>query len=124
VDIQIVRFVKNCPSRLFGQDFNQLVENNMKMKTFISNSVFLSDVPKEHRSANGNCQYATVVRAKTKKRVAELLECSYGTLVNFYGCHEAGPNHIGIPQKDETIYYRVEHTKTGFVGEWFEYIKK
>jgi len=91
------------------------------IKTYISCSVFLPDVPAAHRSSNGNCQYTAVVRAPTKKRVAELLRTSYGQLVNFHGCHEAGSLHLAIPKKDEVIYYLVEHAKTGFVGKWFEY---
>lgn len=95
------------------------------MKTFICLSVFLSEVPKEHRAANGNCQYTVVVRAKTKKRVAELLEVSYHMLNNFYGCHDCGDTeHAKVPQKDETIYYKVEMTKNGWVNKWFEYNPK
>jgi len=91
------------------------------MKTLISLSVFLPKVPKEHRSSNNNCQYTVVVRTKTKKRLAELLGVSQHTLRNFYGCELAGPNHVGIPQKDEVIYYYVDMTKYGHVGKWFEY---
>jgi len=94
------------------------------MKTFICNSVLLPNVPEEHRACNGCFQYTVLVRAKTKKRVAELLRCSYNMLHNFYGCCEATANHMSIPQKDETIYYLVEHAKDGWVNKWFEYTPK
>lgn len=93
----------------------------MKMKTFISFSVWLSKVPSEHRASNNNCQYTVLVRAKTKKRVAELLDVSQHSLRNFHGCEIASPQYTAIPQKDEVIYYLVDHTKNGFVGKWFEY---
>lgn len=91
------------------------------MKTFISLSVFLFKVPKEHRASNNNCQYTVVVRAKTKKRVAELLEVSQHALRTFHGCEIASPKHAAVAQKDEVIYYFVDSTKNGWVGKWFEY---
>lgn len=93
------------------------------MKVFISNSVRLSRVPSEHRASNGNCQYTTMVRAKTKKRVAQILGCSDHILRTFYGCMPTdNPEKIAVVKKDETIYYHIGHTKNGYVDKWAEYI--
>lgn len=95
------------------------------MKTFIALSVFLTDVPPEHRASNNNCQYTIVIRAKTKKFVKELLGCSSYTLNDFYGLHVITQEpFINVPQKDGVIYYYVEHTKNGFLNKWFEYFPK
>ena len=95
------------------------------MKTFIALSVWLSNVPDEHRASNGCCQYLIVVRSKSKKRVCELLDCSYSHMNNFCGLHEDDqPKFTNIPQKDEVIYYLVEHTKHGYVNKWFEYTSR
>ena len=91
------------------------------MKTFLCSSVWLSGVPDAYRGNNGSCQFTIVVRAKTKKRVRELLDCSNYTLNDFYGCHVAGKDHASIPQKDEVIYYKVEQSKIGWINKWFEY---
>lgn len=88
------------------------------MNVYLANSVFLSKVPKEHRSLNGNCQFTVLVRAKSKKRVAEILDTTYSNLDNFYGCHKASEQHLDIVKKDEVIYYDSDHR-----GAWIEYVK-
>lgn len=97
------------------------------MKTFIANSVSLPNVPNEHRGNNGNCQFTVIIRAKSKKRVAELMSrpesvsSTYRHLRMFCGIHEARGEHLDIPKKDEVIYYQPGHTRTGYYAEWVEY---
>lgn len=94
------------------------------MKTYLANSMFLPYVPKEHLSNNNNCQFTIICRAKNQKKVAELLGTSFSQVRNFGGIHVAAEQFQNIPQKDNTIYYHAEHTKTGYIDKWFEYIPK
>jgi hypothetical protein len=103
------------------------------LRIYSAMSVFLPDVPPEHRGNNNNCQFSVLIAASSQRRVAELLHTSLSGLRNFNGIHEA-PQDIGymteakpvveIVQKDETFYYFTEHTRSGFIGKWFEYVPK
>lgn len=99
------------------------------MKTYITNSVWLNNVPKAHRSSNGNAQFTALLRTNSQKQAAELLGVSLGSLR--YNGIRIAPERIGyaanavpvagIVVNDHTVYYRVEHTQNGYVGKWFEY---
>jgi hypothetical protein len=106
----------------------------MKNKIYMANGVHLSYIPPEQRGSNGNAQFTILCLTTTKKRVAELCDRSttvhhlnkYGGLCvrtdgknGFHGEHI----HLDICKKPDTIYYFVEHTKNGYVGKWFEYLK-
>jgi hypothetical protein len=102
----------------------------MKLKVFSAVGVWLPCVPAAHRGNNYNCQFTILVRATTRKRVAELTGISTYVLRTFNCLNEAGPT-VGygnstlsvsdIVQKDETIYYHAEYTRTGYLDQWFEY---
>lgn len=100
------------------------------MKTYLANSVWLDAVPEEHSSKNGNKQFSILIRAKSKKDVAKILNKSLYTL-NVYGLHSMdNQGSIGfngehkfenILKKDNTVYYLVKHTVGGYLNQWFEY---
>lgn len=90
------------------------------MKTYIASSVWLSRTDKRFHGNNGSRQFTIVVRAKSQKRVAELVGVSLGDLRNFSGIHLASEIHASIPQRDEVIYFRAEHHGPEF-GKWFAY---
>ena len=106
----------------------------MKNKIYMANSVYLSNVPPEHRASNGGAQFTILCLTTTKKRVAEL--CGRNTTVshlNNYGglCVRTDGKHgfhgehihLDICKKPNTIYYFVGHTKNGYVNQWVEYGK-
>lgn len=96
-----------------------------KMKTFMAMSVDLRPIPNKHRGSNQNAQFTIVVRAESRKKVAEMLGSSTHHLRDFCGIREldakAEPRYASIPKKDNVIYYHVEQTKFGFVNEWLEW---
>jgi len=86
--------------------------------------------PPEHVSSNGCRQFTVLIRAKTKKEAGEIIGYSVAQL-NRMGFDQRDENsnlsyaekaqRIGdIVKKDKTVYYRVEYTKNGYVGEWVE----
>lgn len=89
------------------------------MKTYIASSVWLSRTDKRFHGNNGSRQFTIVVRAKSQRRVAELLATSLSTLRSFNGIHVAGEQHASIPQRDDTIYFRAERAPD--FGKWFAY---
>jgi len=104
-------------------------ENPKKLKTFIALFVFLNKVEDKYRGNNGNCQFTIVCRAKSKKEVARILadsddERDINRTYHFLrtmGIHEASDKHKEIPQKDNTIYFQPEATKSGYYENWIEY---
>jgi len=96
----------------------------VRMKTYIASSVWLNKVEDRFRASNNNAQFTIVVRARSHKRVAELIggNCSLYNLRSFCGIHEASPMHAEIPKLDDVIYYHVEDTKKGYVGKWLAYL--
>lgn len=103
-----------------------------KLKTYLGSSVWLRNVPPEHVSSNGCRQFTVLIRAKTKKEAGEIIGYSVAQL-NRIGFDQRDENsslgYVGkaqkigdIVKKDKTVYYLVEHTKNGYVGEWFELV--
>jgi hypothetical protein len=96
----------------------------IKPKLYLAMSVLLSNVPEEHRGANGCRQFTILVRSTSIKRVAYVLDTTVGHLTNFGGIHVDYPHadRISVVPEDEIdqIYYRVEHCVSGARG-WFKY---
>lgn len=104
----------------------------MKLKVYMASAVWLDNVPEAHASLNGARQFTILCRAKNHQEVAALARNSVGHLKKYGGIHEA-PERFGftgehviadIVKKDRTIYYLPEHTRSGFIKRWFEYVPK
>jgi hypothetical protein len=91
------------------------------VKTFLANSVFLRHVADRFRANNGNCQYTILVKASSRKRVAELLDVTARQLREYHGIMEVGTSHQGIALEDEVIYFNPEHTVEGYINQWLPY---
>ena len=92
------------------------------MKTYFASCVPLSRLPDHHRGNNGNCQCNILIRARSKKRVSELVDCGLHYLNNYSGLRiEERADHVAIPKADETVYYQPGCTKSGTFHKWFEY---
>ena len=95
------------------------------MKTFLALSAPIRTIPDHHRGSNGSCQAKVVIRAKTKKRVAELLDIPVRHLNDYCSLADrTGEKWDAIAVKDEVGYYCPECTKHGCVNEWFEIPQK
>jgi hypothetical protein len=94
-----------------------------KLKTYIALSVFLSRCPKKHWLNNNRKQFTILCQTTSKKRVAELVDCSLHHLQHM-GIHETNtPNHVSVCKKPHTIYYLMDHlneNKEDYL-KWFEY---
>ena len=101
------------------------MKRTIKPKLYIASSVLLPGVPDEHRASNGCSQFTILVRTTSVKRLCYILDTSYSHLVTFAGAHVTPEEerHANIVPKDEIdqIYYRVEHTATGWLNKWFKY---
>ncbi len=95
------------------------------MKTYLALSVQLSKVEDRFRGNNGSCQFTIVCRANNMREVLNILNssganCSYHHLTKFCGIHK-DESWADICKKDNTIYYHVQGTKSGWYDKWFEY---
>lgn len=95
------------------------------MKTFWASSVPIRWIPDHHRASNGNNQCTVVVRAKTKKRAAEILGVSLRYLNVWCGLHDVtGGKWDGLGVPDDSAFYQPGCTKNGWIREWFELPKQ
>lgn len=100
-----------------------------KLKTYLALQVLLPHVPDAHSTPNGGKQYTILVRAANQREVAELVGGTLRYLRVYGGIHEAPEAHgfhgehktAAIVKKDHVIYYQPGHTRSGYIGEWFEY---
>jgi hypothetical protein len=87
----------------------------------------INGIPNKHRASNGGCSKDLLIRCKSRKRVAEILNTTtaylreYGLIQEVHQ-HLRGGDCIGVVPEDEIeqIYYAPEHTAKGFVKGWFK----
>lgn len=103
------------------------------MKTLLASAIRIP-IHEMHRGNNGNSQVTVMARVKSKKRLAELISKSrmgieptkfninqtYRELTHF-GCSEAHDCHSRNVKKDDTLYYRPDGCRAGYVDRWFEF---
>lgn len=92
----------------------------MKTKVFIALSVRLPWVEDRYRGNNGNCQYTVLIKTTTIKKCCEILDMSYAHLKYFCRIHtEDHAQFTDICKLENTIYYHVEHCRSGYINKWF-----
>lgn len=91
-------------------------------KVYIAMSVLLSNAPAKHWANNRNRQYTVVCKTTSAKKLAELIGggTSEAHLRNMGVMASDNEKHAAICQKENTIYYQVEHPNPDG-GNWFEY---
>jgi hypothetical protein len=83
----------------------------MKDKLFFL-QCHINNLPVKHRAANGGCSKDMLIRCKSRKRVAEILNTTTAYLREYGLIQEVHP-HLMNGECEE-------HTANGFVKGWFK----
>lgn len=83
-------------------------------------SAWLSDLPNEHRGANGDCTKYCLCRCATKKELMNLIRTSPSYFRSHGMCYDrSGEAKLeAVAVLPNRIYYQPEHTKTGWHDGW------